>query len=255
MGNFWALWLAAHLLQPVSPGDVIEPGLYPADYLLRAYACLDGYEVVYDTEDLPGVLIGVGVTLPVARPEQQRMELLLRAGGVFLKPLDVRGKPAFLFASRDPAQNPPQELSYQVVVITLQHARVKEVESILSKEIEDTEKEWPEEVPRSRVVGDSRTSKLVLRCASSDQLQIYRAIATRLDQPDRPESKPALRSWVCRELMADDLAQTLADAWKARGGAPFKIVTHRRTNSLMIRLPLQYWPDVEALLIRLDKRK
>lgn len=254
MNTFWTLWLAGTLVQPIALGERIEPGVYPSGLLVRARAVMTGHEVVYDTPDLAGVLVGVGEPIVVSATEAPRIEILLRAHGIFLNPLDVRGRPAFLFVSREPGKVPPQEIPYSLAIIPLEHARIGEVVKTLKDEIEEVESAWPEEIPRSRVVADERTNKILLRCASEKQLALYRELIARLDEPDRPGTRPALERWSCRARVADELAEELAREWKKLGRRPFRIVVHRKTNSLLLRLPIQDWPDVQALLERIDRR-
>ncbi|MFN0060404.1 MAG: hypothetical protein ACKVX7_18260 [Planctomycetota bacterium] len=231
----------------------LPAGPMPARVALNALAAIEACEVITDEPHLIEQVVWTFAPLAIDAANRFNVEAALRAAGVYVLSISgTDGKP-WLFAMSAPMRRPQAELPYEIEIALVRHVDAGAAAEYLLKEIEKAETDQVPVDDRTRVIPDPRTQKLLFRYTSPVRLEQYLALLAAYDVPPVPtEDRELLKSWRCRYLRADELAERLHKAWDR---APLHVVTHRESNSLLMRVPPQIWRDVEEILQRLDVKQ
>ncbi len=253
MGQCYLLvaFLGLNSALPFQTGDTIEPGLYRCGQIARAVGAIKQLDVIIDSDGSEARGVWVRRPTVVSNDSAARLEIYLRASGVFISEFKrPRDKPC-LFVSTNPNKRPRLGLGYRATVFELRHAKASDIVNKLHAEVDKREKSLPEG-SRTRFTADERSQKIIVRYNSEALLDAYRKVVAVLDVPDNERSRPKLERWRARSMKAAKLEPLLAASWKESGRAALNIVVHAKTNSLLIRLPVHLVPDLHRMLQEID---
>ncbi len=251
-----ALWSALSGAVPPTVGETLPPGLYPTGVLLAAYYAIDRRALRLEEAELAKRPVWLFAPLAIDEKSLFSITILLRSAGVHLLPWQNLGSAPFLYATEDPSR-PPQSLhGLRVTILTLAHLDAVEAAAIMNRIVSEQETDLGEGEPPSRFIAEPRTQRLVVRYTSEERLSSYRQILRLVDihaESDSRVGHRALRLWKARSRHVAGLGKDLEKAWKKESQAPLNIVPNVETNTLMLSIPRQSWPQVKELLEKLDR--
>lgn len=246
-----AVWLLVLGPSSLEVGAVIPPGTYSAATLIQACAALDGESVVLETARLGDRPVTLRAPLTVQPTSMLAFEVLLRTAGLHRIRHVERAGEIFTYITTDPHRRPPPERGYSVRRWRVRHVEVDQVVEMLNTLVEAREGERAE-ADRTQFVTHAATGTLIARYHSEKDLEPYAELLEQLDRPPG-EERAALRRWSPRRRLAAHVAPELEAAWQKQGMPALRLVVHRKSNSLLITAPPSVWPDLLALLDRLDR--
>lgn len=247
-----AVWMT--LLGPSEPGigDVIPPGLHPAATLIAACSALDSRPILFEKPEIGSIPVRVRVALTVSEKSAVALDVLLRTAGIHRAyHTNVRGH-GFWYLTTDPHSKPPEEVGFQVKYWRVLHIEAAQVAEILNSLVTAREGTRPDPTTRTTFIPHPETSTLLIRYQTAQDLIPYEKVFHELDRPPAPDLAK-LRHWRPTYRKVTRLAPELEREWLLLEHPPLLIVPHHPSNTLLLRVTPRLWPEVLALLERLDQ--
>ena len=232
---------------------LIEAGVWPAGVLFRAAARVGDGPVFPESPTIGNSPVVLERDLLVARGNLPAILSLLHDAGIALRELSP-GIPRDGWIATRHAAGVKRPIRVHVRVIPLEYADPHALAVTLNALVAEREALLPPGDTMTHFVADSRTGSLIARYTSEDRLEDY---LEQLDAADRPTppgtDHPILRTYRPAELTAPVLHVLFETEWKRRRGQTIRVVVPDDQNVILIRCPIQTWPQVRDLLETLDR--
>jgi len=232
---------------PSSPLRDIPAGEIPAARFFEAVEAAGGGRVLPLEPDLGQVPIRLRSGIPAAEATVPRIDLILRAHGIYLAfAVDAGGKPV-AFASRSKRPELPPSLAGDTMeIVSVRRAKPSElVEKLEAKLAAEKDR------PAVTATASDRAGKVVVRGPSAERVA---EIAGWLRKQDVPAPRAeGFGSYPCEFKRAVDVADAIVGRLSEEDRGRVQVVPHGESNTVIFRAPREMLDKLTELAREIDK--